>query len=145
MLQPVVLAFASLTVLGLLLLARRREWLPLLVAISVIALLSLLNGRLARHYGVPGVSDELEFQKVALPPESHRGGVLTMAAVLKVTANGTTTSPILRGAWVHDRLLGTPSFASRTRRAFDAEDILFFRAIAKHVARARHRARTRAS
>lgn len=69
---------------------------------------SMLNGRLARHYDIPGVLGELEFQKVALPPESHRGGVLTMAAVLKVTANGTTTSPILRGAWVLDRILGTP-------------------------------------
>jgi hypothetical protein len=68
----------------------------------------MLNSRLARHYGIPGVPEELEFQKVALPPESHRGGVLTMAAVLKVTANGTTTSPILRGAWVLDRILGTP-------------------------------------
>jgi mono/diheme cytochrome c family protein len=69
---------------------------------------SILNGRLARHYDIPGVEGELEFRKVALPPESHRGGVLTMAAVLKVTANGTTTSPILRGAWVLDRILGTP-------------------------------------
>jgi hypothetical protein len=48
------------------------------------------------------------FRKVALPPGSHRGGILTMAAVLKVTANGTSTSPILRGAWVLDRVLGTP-------------------------------------
>lgn len=69
---------------------------------------SMLNGRLARHYGIAGVDDELVFQKVGLPPESHRGGILTMAAVLKVTANGTTTSPILRGAWVLDRMLGTP-------------------------------------
>jgi hypothetical protein len=45
---------------------------------------------------------------VPLAPESRRGGVLTMAAVLKVTANGTTTSPILRGAWVLDRILGMP-------------------------------------
>lgn len=69
---------------------------------------SMLNGRLAKHYGIPGVEDGLEFRKVTLPPESHRGGVLTMGAVMKVTANGTTTSPILRGAWVLDRLLGTP-------------------------------------
>jgi hypothetical protein len=67
----------------------------------------MLNDRLARHYGIPGV-EGLEFRKVALPPESHRGGVLTMAAVLKVTANGTTTSPIVRGAWVLDHILGTP-------------------------------------
>ena len=68
---------------------------------------TMLNGRLAEHYGIPGV-EGLEFRKVSLPPDSHRGGVLTMAGVLKVTANGTTTSPILRGAWVLDRILGTP-------------------------------------
>src|SRR5204862_4546206 len=50
----------------------------------------------------------MEFRKVALPKDSHRGGVLTMAGVMKVTANGTTTSPVLRGAWVLDRILGTP-------------------------------------
>jgi uncharacterized protein DUF1588/uncharacterized protein DUF1585/uncharacterized protein DUF1592 len=69
---------------------------------------SMLNGRLAKHYGIPGIEDGLEFRKVSLPPESHRGGVLTMGAILKVTANGTTTSPVLRGAWVLDRILGTP-------------------------------------
>ncbi|GDY20053.1 hypothetical protein LBMAG56_13980 [Verrucomicrobiota bacterium] len=68
---------------------------------------SMLNGRLARHYGIPGVSG-WEFRKVSLPPDSHRGGLLTMASVLKVTANGTTTSPVLRGAWVLDCILGTP-------------------------------------
>ncbi len=68
---------------------------------------SMLNGRLARHYGIPNVTG-LEFRKVVLPKDSHRGGVLTMASVLKVTANGTTTSPVLRGAWVLDRILGTP-------------------------------------
>ena len=68
---------------------------------------TLLNERLARHYGIPGV-DGLRFRKVSLPPGSHRGGVLTMAVVLKVTANGTSTSPVTRGAWVLDRILGTP-------------------------------------
>ena len=68
---------------------------------------ALLNERLAKHYGIPGVSG-WEFRKVALPPGSHRGGVLTMASVLKVTANGTNTSPVVRGAWVLDRILGTP-------------------------------------
>src|SRR5207248_2130637 len=58
-------------------------------------------------YRIPGVEGH-EFRKVTLPPGSHRGGVLTMAAVLKVTANGTTTSPVTRGAWVLDRILGTP-------------------------------------
>lgn len=68
---------------------------------------TMLNGRLARHYGIPGVTGQ-EFKKVKLPSDSHRGGVLTMAGVMKVTANGTTTSPVLRGAWVLDRVLGTP-------------------------------------
>ncbi|MCI0360990.1 MAG: DUF1588 domain-containing protein, partial [Planctomycetaceae bacterium] len=68
---------------------------------------SLLNERLAKHYGIQGIEGS-EFRKVSLPPESHRGGVLTMASVLKVTANGTSTSPVMRGAWVLDRILGTP-------------------------------------
>lgn len=68
---------------------------------------TLLNGRLGKHYGIPGLTG-WEFQKAPLPPESHRGGVLTMASVMKVTANGTTTSPVMRGAWVLDRILGTP-------------------------------------
>jgi mono/diheme cytochrome c family protein len=68
---------------------------------------TLLNERLAEHYGIEGVEGP-QFRKVALPPDSHRGGVLTMAAVLKVTANGTTTSPVVRGAWVLDRIVGTP-------------------------------------
>jgi len=68
---------------------------------------TMLNGRLARHYGIAGV-DGWEFQKTPLPPDSHRGGVLTMASVLKVTANGTSSSPVTRGAWVLDRILGTP-------------------------------------
>ena len=76
---------------------------------------TMLNGRLARHYGIPVPRGEKgagggdwEFRKVSLPKDSHRGGVLTMASVLKVTANGTYTSPVLRGAWVLDRILGTP-------------------------------------
>lgn len=68
---------------------------------------SMLNERLARHYGIPGVTGQA-FRKVTLPANSHRGGVMTMAGVLKVTANGTTTSPILRGTFVLDRILGTP-------------------------------------
>lgn len=68
---------------------------------------TMLNGRLAKHYGIPGVTG-MEFRKVKLPKDSHRGGVMTMASVMKVTANGTTTSPVLRGAWVLDRILGTP-------------------------------------
>jgi Protein of unknown function (DUF1592)/Protein of unknown function (DUF1588)/Protein of unknown function (DUF1587)/Protein of unknown function (DUF1585)/Protein of unknown function (DUF1595)/Planctomycete cytochrome C len=68
---------------------------------------TFLNERLARQYGIPGV-EGLRMRKVTLPQGSHRGGVLTMGSVLKVTANGTNTSPVTRGAWVLDRILGTP-------------------------------------
>ena len=68
---------------------------------------AMLNERLARHYGIPEVQG-MGIRKVALKPEWRRGGVLTQASVLKVSANGTTTSPVLRGVWVLDRLLGKP-------------------------------------
>ena len=69
---------------------------------------AMLNGRLARHYGIPDVHG-VAFRKVALKPEWHRGGVLTHASVLKVTANGTSTSPVSRGVWLLDRILGKPA------------------------------------
>jgi mono/diheme cytochrome c family protein len=68
---------------------------------------SYLNQRLAQHYGIPGVAGG-ELRKVKLPSDCHRGGVLTQAAILKVTANGTSTSPILRGKWVLDKIVGLP-------------------------------------
>ena len=68
---------------------------------------TMLNQRLAAHYGIPGVSGN-EFRKVKLPPGTHRGGVMTQASVLKVTADGTRTSPVLRGNWVLERLIGKP-------------------------------------
>lgn len=67
---------------------------------------AMLNARLAQHYGIPGVTG-LNIQKVTLPPNSKRGGILTHASVLKVSANGTNTSPVVRGVFVLDRLLGT--------------------------------------
>ena len=68
---------------------------------------TFLNERLAKHYNIPDVKGH-NLRKVKLPPDSHRGGVMTMASVLKVTANGTSTSPVVRGAWVLSRILGTP-------------------------------------
>jgi len=68
---------------------------------------AMLNGRLARHYGIPDVHG-VAFRRVPLRPEYHRGGILTHASVLKVTANGTTTSPVIRGVWILDRILGRP-------------------------------------
>lgn len=66
---------------------------------------AMLNERLAAHYGLPPVQG-VALRKTPLPKDSVRGGFLTQAAVLKVTANGTTTSPVLRGAWVMERILG---------------------------------------
>lgn len=65
------------------------------------------NDRLARHYGLEPLSGS-HLRKVALPNGSPYGGLLTQGAILKVTSNGTTTSPVVRGAWVMDRLLGMP-------------------------------------
>lgn len=65
----------------------------------------MINRRLAEVYNIPNVAGQ-EIHKVALPADSVRGGVLTQAAVLKVTANGTVSSPVLRGVWVLKRLFG---------------------------------------
>ena len=64
-----------------------------------------LNSRLARFYDIPGVHGD-QISKVSLMPSYHRGGVLTQGSILKVTANGTTTSPVIRGVWIGERLLG---------------------------------------
>lgn len=65
----------------------------------------MVNEKLAKHYGITGVNGS-QIRRVALPPGCPRGGFLSQAAVLKVTANGTTTSPVPRGAFVMDRILG---------------------------------------
>lgn len=67
----------------------------------------LVNDRLAVHYGLPPVSGSA-VRPVPRPAGSPRGGLLTQGAILKVTANGTSTSPVKRGAWVMARLLGEP-------------------------------------
>ena len=66
---------------------------------------AMLNLRLANHYGIEGV-DHADIRRVRLPNDSVRGGLLGQASVLKVTANGTNTSPVVRGVWVTERLLG---------------------------------------
>ena len=68
---------------------------------------AMLNERLATHYAVSGVKG-VDIRAVALASSSVRGGLLTQASILKVTANGTTTSPVKRGAWIMDRILGMP-------------------------------------
>jgi hypothetical protein len=67
----------------------------------------MLNEKLAVHYGIPGVKGS-QIRKVTLPEGCPRGGFLTQASILKITANGTTTSPVPRGAFVMARFLGQP-------------------------------------
>jgi hypothetical protein len=65
---------------------------------------TFLNDRLSWHYGVPGVKGS-DFRKVKLP-DARRGGLVTQASVLLVTSNPTRTSPVKRGKWVYENILG---------------------------------------
>jgi len=69
---------------------------------------AMLNQRLAEHYGIADVRG-VEVRRAALPAGTPRGGLLGQAAILKLTANGTTTTPVKRGVWVMDRLLNEPA------------------------------------
>ena len=66
---------------------------------------AMINERLARHYGIEDVTGS-KIRPVSLPANSPRGGLLTQGSILKVTANGTNTSPVMRGVWVMERILG---------------------------------------
>ena len=66
-----------------------------------------LNDRLASHYGIDGVSGSA-FQRVSLDKGSGRGGILTHASILTITSNPTRTSPVNRGKWILEEILGTP-------------------------------------
>ena len=67
-----------------------------------------LNERLAKHYGIPHVYGS-RFRRVELPDDSHRGGLLRHGSVLTVTSYATRTSPVIRGNWILENILGTPS------------------------------------
>lgn len=69
---------------------------------------TFLNEKLAKHYGIAGV-DGKQMRLVNLDSDSPRGGVLTQGAVLAVTSNPTRTSPVKRGLFVLDNILGTPA------------------------------------
>ncbi|MES2709653.1 MAG: DUF1592 domain-containing protein [Verrucomicrobiota bacterium] len=66
---------------------------------------TFLNERLAKYYGIDGVTGE-DFRRVNLTPESHRRGVLTHGSVLTITSDPTRTSPVKRGKWVLENMLG---------------------------------------
>jgi hypothetical protein len=65
------------------------------------------NRYLAAHYGLPTIEGD-EFQRVSLPKESLRGGLLGHASVLTATSNGVESSPVTRGIWVLENILGSP-------------------------------------
>ena len=68
---------------------------------------SFLNERLAKHYGVPNVYGS-RFRKVTFGPETMRGGLLRQGSILTVTSYATRTSPVIRGKWILDNILGVP-------------------------------------
>lgn len=103
----------------------------------VVSDFAMLNERLARHYSISGLDPAAvagsRIRRVALPKGSHRGGFLTQGAVLKVTANGTTTSPVIRGVFVSERFLGlevpppppnVPAIEPDTRGATTVRELL---------------------
>jgi hypothetical protein len=68
---------------------------------------TFLNGRLAAHYGIQGVEGE-RFRRVALPADSPRRGLLGKGSILMATSYANRTSPVLRGKWILDNVIGAP-------------------------------------
>jgi mono/diheme cytochrome c family protein len=68
---------------------------------------TMLNERLASHYGIAGVAGDA-MRRVALKPEDHRGGLLTQGAILSMTSDGTRHRPVHRGVWVLEAIIGKP-------------------------------------
>ncbi|MDF1844683.1 MAG: DUF1592 domain-containing protein, partial [Rubripirellula sp.] len=68
---------------------------------------TFLNERLAKHYGIPHVYGS-RFRRVLLDPRDHRGGLLRHGSILTVTSYANRTSPVLRGKWILENLLGMP-------------------------------------
>jgi len=66
-----------------------------------------LNERLAKHYGIPNIYGT-QFRRVALPSDSERGGLFRQGSILTVTSYATRTSPVIRGKWILENILGTP-------------------------------------
>jgi hypothetical protein len=68
---------------------------------------TMLNERIATHYGITGIRGD-EFQRVALKPEDHRGGLLTQGSILSLSSDGTRHRPVHRGVWVLEAIVGKP-------------------------------------
>lgn len=70
---------------------------------------TFVNSNLARHYGLDHkIESSTKFQKVALGNTPNRGGLLGQASVLTASANGVDTSPVVRGIWILENLMGSP-------------------------------------
>ncbi|QDV83543.1 DUF1588 domain-containing protein [Stieleria magnilauensis] len=67
-----------------------------------------LNNRLARYYDIEADIAPSQWKRVSIADHPFRGGLMTHGSILKVTANGSNTSPVVRGVWICDRLLGVP-------------------------------------
>lgn len=68
---------------------------------------TFLNERLAKHYGIANVYGS-RFRRVTLAEDSHRGGLFRQGSILTVTSYATRTSPVIRGKWILENILGTP-------------------------------------
>jgi hypothetical protein len=68
---------------------------------------TFVNERLAKHYGLKGVKGD-QFQRVHLDQKTQRGGILTQASILTLTSHSTRTSPVNRGKWILEQILGAP-------------------------------------
>ncbi len=82
---------------------------------------TFLNSRLAEHYAIPGVEGQ-QMRKVALSEDSLRGGLMTQSSILKITADGSSTSPVTRGAFVVTNLLGQPPSPPPASVSFNEPD-----------------------
>ena len=70
---------------------------------------AMLNDRMADHYGIEGVEGNV-FRRISLDATDRvRGGLITQASILNITSNGTVTSPVVRGTWILENLLGSPA------------------------------------
>lgn len=100
---------------------------------------TFLNSQLATHYGIPGV-EGTNIRRVTLPPDSPRGGVLTQGSVLAVTSNPTRTSPVKRGLFILENILGTPPpppppdvpALEEVQKAADGRELSLREALAAH-------------
>ena len=82
-----------------------REDRPVLDLLS--ANYSFINERLARHYGIPNIYGS-DFRRITFPEGSPRGGLLGQGSILTLTSYSTRTSPVVRGKWILENILGTP-------------------------------------